>query len=374
MASRRARQRNTGEFRAARLPKIARRSPSLPTSLATLAADATNSMIRFDQSSPGLATLPFAAILLRGESATSSQIENLTVRAKRLTLASIGVRDGGNAGLVARNVTAMRAALDASDSLDAAAILRMHGALTEGVQDDAGTWRDEWVWIGGESPVTAAYVAPPHADVPVLIDDLVRFLARRDLDPTVHAAIAHAQFETIHPFTDGNGRTGRALVSALLRARGVTNNLTVPLSSGLLHDVDDYIAALNAYRAGDPGPIVESFANAADAAIANARLLADEITAFTEDVLAARRRVTPPLRAVLDLCCREPAFTAGMLTDLAGVSTPTAYRTVDGLAEAGFLSLENAKVNGQKVWTVPAVLGALDRFAARAGRRVAAHQ
>ena len=110
--------------------------------------------------------------------------------------------------------------------------------------------RDRWVWIGGRSPVTASYVAPRHEAVPAAVEDLVLFLQRRDLDPTVQAAIAHAQFETIHPFTDGNGRTGRAIVSSLLRARGVVGNVTVPISSGLLHDIDGYIAALTDYRAG----------------------------------------------------------------------------------------------------------------------------
>ncbi|WP_460769422.1 Fic family protein [Mariniluteicoccus flavus] len=336
--------------------------------VARMAADATTRMVRFDQSAAGLAAMPFAAALLRAESATSSQIENLTVRARGLSLATLGLPAGPNAGLVARNVAAMRTAIDAADRLDLESILAMHLALTEGVQDDAGRLRDQWVWIGGESPVTAAYVAPEHSLVPAAMDDLIAFLRRRDLDPTTHAAIAHAQFEMIHPFTDGNGRCGRALVSALLRARGVTENLTVPLSSGLLHDVGGYIDALTAYRTGDPEPIIACFAQAADSSIVNADLMAADIEAFRSTALASRARVTPAARAVVDLCCREPAFTAGMVTELAGVTPATAYRIVDALTESGLLQVEAVKARGQKVWTVPLVLRALDSFARRARR------
>lgn len=369
LASHRARLLNTGDFRAAVVPAIQGATPPLPPDVHDAATRATQQMLRFDQAAGGLAAMPFAAVLLRGESATSSQIENLTVRARNLSLAGLGLQTSPNAAMVARNVTALRTAVDAAEHLDRVAILSMHRALMHGIDRDAGSVRTEWVWIGGESPVTASFVAPEHPDVGPALDDLVAFLGRRDLDPTVQAALAHAQFETIHPFTDGNGRCGRALVSALLRARGVTQNLTVPLSSGLLHNLDGYIAALTAYRAGDPIPIVTAFSEAAEASITNARLMADEIEAFRQEAMGSRTRVTPALRAIIDLCCREPAFTAGMLIETAGVTAPTAYRTADALTRAGVLQAENRRAGGQRVWTVPAVLRALDRFAERAGRR-----
>lgn len=196
-----------------------------------------------------------------------------------------GAHIGENAELVARNVFAMRAALDAASHVDSAAILTMHPVLTEGVQDDASEYRKEWVWIGGESPVTAAYVAPEHHRVPAAIADLIHFLHRRDLAPTVQAAIAHAQFETIHPFTDGNGRTGRAVVSSLLRARGTVQNVHIPISSGLLHDIDDYIDALHDYRAGNPASIVECFSNAVLGSLANADQLINDVRSFHGQVL-----------------------------------------------------------------------------------------
>ena len=90
-----------------------------------------------------------------------------------------------------------------------------------------------------------------HTRVPAAIDDLMTFAARDDVPLLAQIAVAHAQFETIHPFTDGNGRTGRALVQAMLRNKGLTRQVTVPVSAGLLVDTDGYIAALTAYRDGD---------------------------------------------------------------------------------------------------------------------------
>ena len=369
VASRRSQQRNRGKFTAAVVPSISRLIPAINPELEQAASLNAQAMTRFDQQFSTLAEFPFSVVLLRGESATSSQIENLTVRARKLSIAALGGDVGGNAELVARNVAAMRAAVSLSENIDSAAILLMHQKLTEGSLPDAGMFRSEWVWIGGESPVTASYVAPTWEDVPMAISDLVQFLQRTDLDPTIQAAIAHAQFETIHPFTDGNGRTGRAIVSALLRARGVTQSLTVPISSGLLHDIDNYVAALTAYRQGDIVPIVECFIQASESALANSRFLATDIQRHFNNILASRRRVTEPVRKIARFCCSEQAFTAGMLESETGVAKPTGDRMVTELGSQAILREEKTKVRGQKVWSSPAMTRALDEFAERAGRR-----
>ncbi len=94
--------------------------------------------------------------------------------------------------------------------------------------------------------MTAEFVAAAPPRIARAMADLVDFMARDDLPALAQAAVAHAQFETIHPFPDGNGRTGRALVHALLRAKGVTRHVTVPVSGGLLHDREGYVTALDA--------------------------------------------------------------------------------------------------------------------------------
>ena len=373
LASHRARQRNTGEFKSAVTPRIAEQTPQLSPQLHTLVQDCTRTITRFDEQYATLGGVPFAAVLLRGESASSSQIENLTVSARRLSLAVVGASSsavGHNAELVARNVRAMQAALGAAESLTIESIVHMHHELTAGTLDDAGKFRQQWVWVGGQSPVTADYVAPHWKLVPAAMNDLVEFMARRDLDPLVQAAIAHAQFETIHPFTDGNGRTGRALISALLMARGVTEHVVLPISSGLLHDVADYIAALTAYRAGDVEPMIRCFIQASNAAVENARILAEDLSGLRDKILGTARRTTSALKAVADFCCTEPAFTVQMVEQNTSVAPATIYRIITTLEKAGVIRREKAFVLGQRVWTVSHLNDALDAFAARAGRRV----
>ncbi|GED09929.1 hypothetical protein CCE02nite_19280 [Cellulosimicrobium cellulans] len=135
------------------------------------------------------------------------------------------------------------------------------------------------MWIGGSdiSPAGADFVPPHHERVPGAIADLVAFVARADVVPLAHVAIAHAQFETIHPFTDGNGRTGRALVQAMMHSSGLTRNATLPLSAGLLADVDSYYAALTPYRAGHPAAIVHQFVQASARAVKNGRQLVEQV-------------------------------------------------------------------------------------------------
>lgn len=365
--SRTQRLRNRGSFNYADPAKIADVDVVLDASIHETARSATSLIERFDEKAATWAT-PFASILLRSESASSSQIERLSASARRIALAALGDTRSRNATTIARNVRAMQAAIALSDSMNVDAILAMHAELGGGDDPDgAGRFRREWVWIRGNSPVTADYVAPRIEDVEPAIDDLVRFMRRTDIEPIIQSAIAHAQFETIHPFTDGNGRTGRALVSALLRYRGVATNLSVPISSGLLADIESYFAALTAYRDGNPRPIVEQFANAAERAVANATLLHADVAAVRQEVLDAAVRRTANMVKLADLCATEPAFNADMVV-AAGISRPSAYRLCERLTRWSLLHRERA-IKGVDVWTVVGLTDALDAFAKRAGRR-----
>jgi Fic family protein len=206
-----------------------------------------------------------SAVLLRTESASSSQIEEITAGVRQLALAELGESRSPNANTVVGNVRAMEAALALSDHIDIGSILAMHAALLTaqaGWEQHAGMIREQPVWIGGHSPVTAAFV-PPHAERVVdALTDLIAFIDRDDVPVVAQAAIAHAQFETIHPFVDGNGRTGRALLHAILRAKGLLTHASAPVSAGLLRDTAAYFDALTSYRDGDVRPLIECFAAA----------------------------------------------------------------------------------------------------------------
>ena len=367
--SNRRRRANRGTYRQAIVPLIAGVDVELSPETASDVQESTDDLTRFDAQYQGGA--PFGAVLLRSESAASSQIEQLTANARRISLARLGDRSRPNATLIAHNTHALEAALKLATSLDVDAMLTMHRALLEDSDPQhAGKLRDQPNWIGGDSPVTAMFVPPKHTAVPAALEDLVSFMARTDIPALVQAAIAHAQFETIHPFTDGNGRTGRALVSAILRARGTTQNFTVPLSSGLLTRTTEYFNALNEYRRGNVEPIILGFIDAASRAMANVQVLMHDIEQLQYKILSTAQRVTKNLRAVTELCTTEPAFTAHMVKQT-GVPVSTAYTIINRLVDAGVLRKEQ-KIGGQSVWSVVDLTGALDAFARRARNRGAA--
>lgn len=336
-----------------------------------LASQAASEVARFDAEFGG-DVAPFSAILLRTESVASSRIENLTASAKAIALAEAGDTTRENASVIVANTDAMRAAVALADRLDSDAILAMHDALLRESQPQyAGRWRTEAVWIGGSdlSPHDADFVPPDHRHIAGDIVDLVRFMERDDVPPLVQAAISHAQFETIHPFPDGNGRTGRALIHSLLRGKGLTRNVTVPVSAGLLTDTEAYFEALTAYRRGEPDPIVAMLANASYAAINNGhQLVAElrELRASWADRISARRGSGAQRAA--DLLLRQPVIDSPMLQRELGLSDNAALAAIRQLVDDGVVTKVSGKVRFRR-YAANEVLERLDAFAARAGRR-----
>lgn len=363
--------RKYGTYHPAVPAKIADLVLDLPPSVSAEAESAGREITRFDAELGG-EIAPFAAVLLRSESAASSEIENLSASARAIAEAELpGGRSGRNAEMIVANTAAMRAAVALSDTVDAGAILAMHRALMANEpRHTPGEFRTEPVWIGGGStPIGATFVGPRHELVPGAIGDLIAFAQRADFPTLAQVAVAHAQFETIHPFTDGNGRTGRALVQAMLRNKGLTRRVTVPLSAGLLADTDSYFAALTAYRDGDAAPIIERFSQASVLAIANGRQLVVEIRGIREswnDVITARS--DSAVWKVADLLTRRPVVNAALLAQELGIESTNAHRYLSPLTDAGIL-IGTTSGPRNRVWRSPEVLAALDAFANRSGRR-----
>lgn len=352
-------------------PKISALSPTVSSKTQASVEQATIELRNFSAEF-GEESAPFSAILLRTESVASSNIENLTAGAKAIATAELGGKTGENARLIVSNVEAMKAAIELSEAIDESTVLRMHEVLLEEARPDiAGRWRDEQVWIGGStvSPHGAAYVAPHHSRVPAAIADLMLFARRDDLPALVKTAITHAHFENIHPFPDGNGRTGRALMSAMIRHEGLVDQVTAPISSGLLAHSGDYFQALNAYRDADINQIVELIARSTVFAVGNSRALVKDIRSLREkwmkQVSGRRGSATAALTQML---AGQPVVTADTVAKATGVSLAAAYRAVQDHATAGVL-VSGGKIRGAQSWSAPELLGALEAFAARAGRR-----
>jgi Fic family protein len=224
-------------------------------------AEAESSIVLLNEKATALRdTEALARLLLRAESVASSQIEGLEVGGRRLLRAEAAREAGLSAGDVTAeevlgNIEAMKWAVDvlgSAKNITVSGVLEVHRKLLAGTRlaVHGGRIRDEQNWIGGSSfnPCGAAFVPPPPEDVEQLMEDLCAF-ANTDLLPAVaQAAIAHSQFETIHPFIDGNGRTGRALIHVILKRRGVARSILPPVSLVLATWSSSYIRALMATR------------------------------------------------------------------------------------------------------------------------------
>jgi Fic family protein len=375
MASRAQLAAASGPYRSSIPAAIAAYTPELPAGLAADVEEAASALARFDDhagrvlgaTSPTLG--PMTSILLRTESTSSSQIENLTVGARQLALAEIEQSSSENAQVVVGNVRAMEAALNLADSLDDSAILAMQAELLSrqaGWEEHAGCYRAGLVWVGSSvlSPRGASHVGPQAELIPSAMEDLVRFVRRDDLPIVVQAAIAHAQFETIHPFSDGNGRTGRALVHAILKAKGLLVSTTAPVSAGLLIDTDGYFDALTSFRAGDAAPIIERFTAAGRFAASTGARLVDDLAQQIEDSRSRLRGLRPQASAwtVLPCIVAHPVLNARLLVDQLGMNDVTAQRALAQLTEAGVLE-ERTGLRRNRVWQHPGILGVLDAYA-----------
>ncbi|BBX91660.1 Fic family protein [Mycolicibacterium boenickei] len=368
----RAALRQSGDYQAAIPAEVENLEVSLPSRILADAEEASQEIARFD-AELGDEIAPFASVLLRSESAASSKIENLTASARAIAEAeTLGHSSRRNASVIVANTEAMQAAVALAGHIDGTAILAMHAALMSASNPDiAGRWRTEQVWIGGGDfgPRGADFIAPQHSRVPGAIDDLIRFAGRDDIPVLPQIAIAHAQFETIHPFPDGNGRTGRALIQAMLRNKRLTRQVTVPVSAGLLTDTDSYFQALTAYREGDPIPIVERLSAASILAVDNGRHLVSDLRTIREfwaSKITARR--DSAVHRIADLLIKRPVINAKLLTRELNIPMSNVYRYLDPLIKAGII-VEFTDQSRNRAWRAPEVLAALDAFAERAGRR-----
>jgi len=358
-------------YEAAITPRLREITISLEPTVLAEAEEASAEIARFDEQMRGFPA-SFAGVLLRTESASSSQIENLTASSEEIAEAQIDELTTGNAPLIVRNVRAMQAAIDLADDLSNETIIEMHRQLLEDSKPAiVGRYRDEQVWIGGRLPQVAAFVPPHHERVAAAMSDLVAYARRSDVPALTQAAITHAQFETIHPFPDGNGRTGRALVQSMLRRAGVIRHVTIPISSGLLTDLDTYFSALGSYRNGDPEPIVSVFANAALLGLSNARQLNTDLSTIRSQWALQLRGLRRDARAhkLADVLLEQPVVNAKYVGERLGLGPQSTANAIEPLVAEGILRQTNPSAQRNRVWVASGIIGALDAFAERSGRR-----
>ena len=312
-----------------------------------------------------------ATTLLRAEALGSSFIEGLRASNKRLALAVYEPMTADpTARAVLGNVRAMERAIATGATqrrLRLDDLLDIHRTLLEGTSEErfAGVVRTEQNWIGGRgtSPRDAAFIPPPADRVPALLDDLVAFVNLDDLPAISQAAIAHAQFETIHPFGDGNGRAGRCLIHVILRRRSAAPRLVPPISVVLALNAKRYIAGLTDFREGRIDDWIGGFADSVALAAQSTELLRTQIIALLQQLIerAGSPRTDSVARSIILGLPQQPVVSAEVAARSYAV-TPTAARAaLNRLQDTGVLVPSRVGRRRDREWISDELFQLLDR-------------
>lgn len=326
-------------------------------------ADAERAVERLNWETRSLADSEAAArLLLRAEAVASSRIEGLEVGARRLLKAQVAAGLGEDASDVTatevlNNIEAMRWAVDSLADVDQITVdhlLEIHKRLLTGtrLEQHAGKLREQQNWIGGSSynPCSAAFVPPPWERVRALLEDLCEFCNGDELPAVAQAALAHAQFETIHPFIDGNGRAGRVLIHVILRRRGLAPVVVPPVSLVLATWSKDYVNGLTASRYRSDASSQEAvegldywvglFASAMTRAVGDAEAYEQRVA----EVQGAWREALDKVRgnSAVDLLLNAlpgaPVITVQSAATLIGRSEQAVNEAIPRLVDAGVLT------------------------------------
>jgi Fic family protein len=323
---------------------IADLNPLVSFETADVAADAETAIKSLNEKAcvAGLETI--GPLLLRSESVASSAIEGYSVTPLNLARALVDPRAArGSAREVAANVFAMEEAIDIADAagpLSRHDIEAIHAVLmAPNKKAMPGQLRLEQNWIGGRlgNPLDARYVPPPEDEVPALIDDLVAFISRGDLPAIAQAAVAHAQFEAIHPFIDGNGRVGRCLIHVVLRRRGVAPRFVPPVSIVLASRPSSYVSGLEDFRDGRIAEWIKSFSEAAMLAATASIELADDVARLEDEwiVRAGNPRAGSAAARLIALLPALPVLSAPTARGGIGASQQATLAGLKALEQAG---------------------------------------
>jgi Fic family protein len=306
--------------------------------------------------------------LLRSEALASSQIEGLSVSHRKLAEAEFADLANYRAREIVGTVRAMERALETASrqapfTVEAIEAIHREIAVVPPLDKIAGQLREEPSWIGGTDPSRAEYVGPPAKQVRPLLEDLCEFIERDDISPVAQAAVAHAQFELIHPFGDGNGRVGRCLIQAILVRRGLAPSYVPPISLALGARKDVYISGIDGFRTGEVDSWVAYFARATETAALQAHGFAAEVAALQGDwrALLAPVRADSATLALIRLLPRFPIVTAAAAEGEIGRSRRATLTGLERLAEVGILTRHRNQKKGDS-WEAKELFALLDDF------------
>lgn len=338
--------------------------------LEVLVQEALAAVARFDVSCERLG-IGVSPLLVRTESVASSRFEELNSSEMNFLRATVGQKLSEDAVAMAAGLESLRFVVENTRphcDLNLDLLLSAHEILMRRDSLDsefAGVVRTFQNWIEGnaKSPLGATYIPPVPERVRPLLDDLFKFVNRTDVNPLVLAAIGHAQFEAIHPFADGNGRIGRALITAILRKFDLTRIAVVPLAAALTADRTSYIAGISSYLEGDATQIITVISQGLKVASETGRGVVTQLADLPNSWLQALGpRADSSIERVLNLLIATNTITAPEVSQSLGVTLKTALTAIDALEQNNILQ----EITGRKRdrhWVAPEVIDLLGYYA-----------
>ncbi len=316
------------------------------------------------------------ALWLR-EAKISSEMEDIHTNALDMIMAGSGTKGVYSSvideGLEAWNaMLAVRKGLESDLPFSSRLIKEMHQVLlagTRGEEKRPGVFRSSQAYIGSETkPENARFVPPPPGEMPdglvVCMNRLEQFANTEwaEIPKLAQVAMMHYQFETIHPFNDGNGRIGRALIIHQLCQKGLLDLPVVFVSGYLKRHQQEYVDRLFAVSAdGDWLGWIQFFVDAVAAQAVQTRILAERLIRTHREYTEKLRELGTPARmfTLIDHLFDWPVVTAKSVAELLGVSNPTARKDISALEKIGVLRITE-NVRWGKAWFVPAIIGVIE--------------
>lgn len=236
-------------------------------------------------------------------------------------------------------------------------ICEVHDKLMTGARathfSDPGSLRKSQNWIGGVTPNNASFVPPPVYEMHNALGDLEKFLHDEKMTlPLIHIALSHAQFETIHPFLDGNGRTGRLLITMLLQYKGMLEKPVLFLSAYFKKHQQIYYQKLYGYHHGAVGAWIDFFIDGVIETAAQAIAVSKKITKLRETdmakIQALAKRESKSGILVLQKLYGQPIVSTKKVMDWTGFSRVGSQKVIERFIKLGILEVKDEKKSYDK--------------------------
>ena len=354
-------------------PFIAELDVPLTASLMTQMEGALAEITALDANA-GQSLASLGLLLLRTESVASSKIELVEASVQDFARALHGDKSNESAVSMVSATKALASMIDDSSEakpIKVSSLLNAHKTLMQfdvSEKKYAGKFREVQNWIGGSnySPLNTLFIPPPPERVSALMTDLMKFCNRDDLPALVQATIAHAQFETIHPFTDGNGRIGRALINAVLRRRGITEHVVLPLATALVAQRQTYFDVLDSYRRGDVSSLLSAFAHSARIAARQSHVTARNLEFIFSQwkVFESEFRSDSATYRLFAKLSEMPIFSVDDAIEVLDIAPSSVYVAIENLYRRGVIDPLTSRKRNQ-IWGATAILDEIEDLSSR---------